>query len=191
MDKEKRACLSVGIILGILLVLSLLGDEAIIKVVSILRNSLFNAVAVALARINRLYILLLVAFLLLKRRALLRQWPLVYVLGSAAAFVGKHLIQRPRPFEVSAIANLIPEDGFSFPSGHATVLFTAFPILVRAMPKYRWLILIIFLLLILSRVYVGVHYASDVFAGALLGLLVSCATMKLAGHSRFFHEPRK
>ena len=75
---------------------------------------------------------------------------------------------------------MIVEDGFSFPSGHATGTFTV--AVLGAWMTSRWLLRdwaarvalwAIFLgaagLVGFSRIYLGVHYVSDVVAGALLG----------------------
>ncbi len=88
----------------------------------------------------------------------------------------KHLYQRPRP----EILHLVEEKGFSFPSGHSlavTVLIGSLIIIVGQRVKDRTVNLILQILLgiylvsvIISRVYLGVHYPSDVLASLCLGL---------------------
>lgn len=83
----------------------------------------------------------------------------------------KQLFSRPRPFtKLPAVVRLIaPPDEFSFPSGHTA---GAFVVLGIAGAAFSWLIAplaILAALIGLSRVYLGVHYPSDVMAGALLG----------------------
>ena len=88
----------------------------------------------------------------------------------------KHLYQRPRP----EILHLVEEKGFSFPSGHSlvvTLLISSLIIIVGQRVKDRTVRLILQTLLgiylvsvIISRVYLGVHYPSDVLASLCLGL---------------------
>jgi undecaprenyl-diphosphatase len=125
------------------------------------------------AAILALSVALALYFALRHRRRLL---PFaIAIFGSLASFeLMKALVARPRP--PAAIA-LYREPLYSFPSGHAAMAaafygFLAFS-LARKNPRSRALIwLAAFLLAFLigfSRVYLGVHYPSDVVAGWLLG----------------------
>jgi undecaprenyl-diphosphatase len=87
----------------------------------------------------------------------------------------KSKTSRPRPYEVdSAVrAGAAPLDAFSFPSGH-TLHAVAFTMV--AVASYSWLawLLVPFCLLIAtSRLVLGLHYPSDVLAGAGLGALIA------------------
>ena len=88
----------------------------------------------------------------------------------------KYIIQRPRPTEY----RIIDESGYSFPSGHSMVSaafygFLIYLIYKNVKNKYlKWgLITLLSLLIILigtSRIYLGVHYTSDVLAGFLISI---------------------
>ena len=87
-----------------------------------------------------------------------------YGLEVPAFMVLKNLIKRPRPAdsEMALCAFIKPAGRFSFPSGHTAAAFVM-----------ATLALAFALLVGLSRVLLGVHYPSDIAAGALLG--TSCA----------------
>ena len=90
----------------------------------------------------------------------------------------KNLAARVRPY--NAIEGLIPlvnkPTEFSFPSGHAGSSFASGGVLYRRLPrKYGIPILILAILISFSRLYVGVHYPTDVLAGVLTGLGCSYA----------------
>lgn len=110
--------------------------------------------------------------------------------ASLLVYFLKLLIARDRP---ELISRLVVESGFSFPSGHATTAFTAFPILAvivynsTKLPKilkYLFVLdLVIFPFLVaFSRLYLGVHYFTDVVAGGIIGLTATCAFYYFNSH---------
>ncbi len=91
----------------------------------------------------------------------------------------KHLVGRVRPFDVIWGLNvLIPKpNDFSFPSGHTASSFAAASILFRKLPKkYGIPAIILASMISFSRLYVGVHYPSDVLFGMVIGILISYLT---------------
>lgn len=103
---------------------------------------------------------------------------LLSLLGSLIINNGilKNLIQRSRPFDqIDALIPLInkPRD-YSFPSGHTGSSFACAWILLRRLPKkYGIPALILAIGISLSRLYLGVHYPSDVIVGMMSGILIS------------------
>jgi undecaprenyl-diphosphatase len=94
----------------------------------------------------------------------------------------KEAFDRQRPFidRPDPPPLLLSVLGDSFPSGHAATSFAGAAVLMRFLPG-RWPVLVALAVgIAFSRVYVGVHYPSDVIAGALLGVLVATALPLLA-----------
>ena len=94
----------------------------------------------------------------------------------------KPLLSRPRPWLDWPIVPLVSEkDPNSFPSGHTCAAFAAGLSWVRALP-WRWgriAAVAAAVLMGLSRLYVGVHYPTDVLVGALIGSLCAWAAWKV------------
>ena len=131
-------------------------------------------------------IILLVLSLFLKSKDSL-YLVITVIISTIINQVLKYLIQRPRPI----LINKIVESGYSFPSGHAmaSVSFYGFIIYLiiesNLNIKIKWITSILLTILIisicLSRIYLGVHFASDVIAGVLLSsslLLITTYILK-------------
>lgn len=88
---------------------------------------------------------------------------------------------RPRPFNVypAIICNGKVLDQFSFPSGHTLHAVSFSLIVVFYFPGLVWLVLPFTVLVALSRPILGLHYPSDVLAGALLGASIAVASFWL------------
>ena len=105
----------------------------------------------------------------------------------------KPLVARTRPYEINTAVQLIvakPTD-FSFPSGHAAASFAAVSALYFSKDKLWIPGLVIALLIAFSRLYLYVHYPSDVLAGILLGILLGFLGVRLAAVLRARWERRK
>ncbi|MBQ8184777.1 MAG: phosphatase PAP2 family protein [Lachnospiraceae bacterium] len=97
----------------------------------------------------------------------------------------KNLVARPRPFLVcEELVPLISKpSSYSFPSGHTSSSFAAAMALYLGTSKKAGIPALVLAALIgLSRIYVGVHYPTDVLAGAALGIAAGFAATCLVRH---------
>ncbi len=92
---------------------------------------------------------------------------LVFLISGVFSLILKFVIGRPRPD-----TNLIKTLSYSFPSSHAAVTFSVVPV-VRSVSRSAGLFLVFLAIVVsITRIYLGVHYLSDVIFGALLGIYV-------------------
>lgn len=98
------------------------------------------------------------------------------VIATGLNILLKNILQRPRPTEY----RLIDESGYSFPSGHSMISMAFYGFVIYLIYKYvknkyiKWSLITILSILIvsigISRIYLGVHYTSDVLAGFLIAI---------------------
>lgn len=89
----------------------------------------------------------------------------------------KNLVNRVRPYDAYSFLHILvaPEKDASFPSGHSSIAFSVAMIYYYSLSNHKLGIgFVVFAALIaLSRLYVGVHYPSDVVAGIACGVLIA------------------
>ncbi len=86
----------------------------------------------------------------------------------------KQLVMRPRPFiELNITPIITKPSGYSFPSGHAASSFSIATLFYLYKHKLKWPILILATLIAFSRIYLLVHYTSDVICGSILGFIIA------------------
>ena len=104
----------------------------------------------------------------------------------------KPLIARPRPCDLNdAVRLLIPRPGDdSFPSGHSGISFAAVGALFAAKSRLWVPAFVLALIIAFSRLYLYVHWPSDVLAGAALGILMGFLAEKLVRYWQQRHSLR-
>ncbi|CDD36479.1 pAP2 family protein [Clostridium sp. CAG:356] len=106
----------------------------------------------------------------------------------------KRVLQRPRPTEY----RIIEETGYSFPSGHSMISMAFYGYLIYLIYKYvenkyvKWILISLLSVLIcligVSRIYLGVHYTSDVLGGFLIS--ISYLVIYISAVNKFLVEKR-
>lgn len=155
-----------------LLIVSFIFDK---QIVDFFVNNRIDAINTFVVWFTSGYTILIVGFIITslylwnERK---KKWIIPLWLSGLISFwlvqVIKLLIARERP----DVLFLVDMNDYSFPSGHAAVVFSAIPILDAEFPKLKWFWLVFAILIIISRLYVGVHYPSDIIAGCIIGLTI-------------------
>ena len=163
-------------VLAFLLLISLLLDNLILNLIEKIRFDFLDNFMILFSKYFNYYIIaLLVTSLILffknnKLKRLVIIW-LTFITSLVSVFILKNIFMIPRPN-----LSLIEASSYSFPSGHTTLMFAILSLIWFNFPdnkliKYSWLFLTI--LTAFSRIYLKVHYLTDILAGALLGLIIS------------------
>lgn len=179
----------IGIIFGVIAKLNLTSDldtfiyNIIIKMQSDIVTQIFKAITfLAITKFILCLNIIALIIYIIKKRGYLLLIPVNSIFSVVSNNLIKFLIKRPRP----NVLRLVTETNYSYPSGHAmiSVLFygTIITLLNRNNIKYRKIINIILMLIILlvgvSRIYLGVHYASDIIGGYLISTGILLFTKK-------------
>ncbi len=129
-----------------------------------------------LGNAESLILITIILWLVIKNKKIKWAIPINLACSTILNLTLKNIIQRPRPIEY----RIINENGYSFPSGHSMVSMAFYGFLIyliykNVKNKYIKVISILILSTLIfligtSRIYLGVHYASDVIGGFLLAI---------------------
>lgn len=136
---------------------------------------------------------LIIALILFFREEKRDHWffvPSIFVATGTAVseFLLKALFARSRPTVDMGAIIIGSADNFSFPSSHATLAFAFAYVLARKEPRWKNALYALAVLISISRIYLGVHYPSDVIGGAALGSIIGCGAVAL---EKYFSGPKK
>jgi undecaprenyl-diphosphatase len=127
---------------------------------------------------------IILSWIITKQRKVLRRLFLLYGIQSAVIYGLKFLVKRERPlFFLEMASKLSKGPGEildpSFPSAHATFSFMIATLLALWFPRYWIIFFIVAGLIGWTRIYLGLHYPTDVIAGALLGYGITKLYLKI------------
>ncbi|MHC1721302.1 MAG: phosphatase PAP2 family protein [Clostridiaceae bacterium] len=110
---------------------------------------------------------------------------LTAIIGEGAI---KHIIKRTRPFvhDLEKKLLIVKPITYSFPSGHTSSSFAAAGIFFSVHSKFTLFAVVLAALIAFSRVYLNVHYPTDVFMGIILGLI--CSQIVVAAYNSGFAD---
>ncbi len=186
----------IPVIVVCLIIASFYFDNFLVKGVSFLRNNILDKFFLIITYVSSEAIIFLVLTSLFVWKDKKRRWiaPLWLTLGVSAtvSLILKVAIQRFRPYQLGIVPllSILQEASheiwnFSFPSSHALFAFCAIPILSQQYPKLKKVWIGIAVLIALSRVYLGLHFFSDVLTGAFLGYLIGIMVVRLEKEEKF------
>ncbi len=144
-----------------------------------IRNPVLNPVMKGLSFLGNKGIFWVILTLVLLIFAKTRKAGLASVIAILLTFIFndlflKNTVARIRPYEVIEGLTIIvaKENSYSFASGHAAIAFASSVSMFRWLPRKASVCLVVLAALIaLSRLYVGVHYPTDVLAGTVIGIV--------------------
>lgn len=127
------------------------------------------------------------------RLAILMLIPTILLSDQLNSSVIKFIIERPRPCHVLSDVHLLVScgSGFSFPSSHAVNNFAGALVLSYFVPRSAGGWFTFAGIVAFSRVYVGVHYPSDVVGGAIVGMACGGFIILLFGYVEKFLKSRR
>ncbi|MFC1590768.1 phosphatase PAP2 family protein [Candidatus Omnitrophota bacterium] len=161
-----------------------------------LANPAFDTVMpwiTALGNGRSVFFIAIGVYFLVKKRAKIAGFVIIAGISAShyIAYYFKNLFGLPRPYEILQGARvLVDSSGFAFPSGHTTMAFTA-AFIINAFVKKPLMIYAVAAAVGFSRVYLGVHFPSDVASGMLLGTLIGYILVTGAGKAGAFDNIRE
>ena len=153
-------------------------EFSILNLIQGLRTPLFDHIVLFITSLANYVWYILIIWLLLNKPT--RKLGVILAVAMILQYlinggILKHLFARVRPCNVDTTVDLLIKrpKGFSFPSGHSAAAFCVVGVLYGAkIRKLFWPVLVLAVLIGFSRLYLYVHFPTDVFVGALCGFTI-------------------
>jgi len=194
--KERKAVFK-WIIFSLFMFLVFRLDSDIVAGISLIRNLVLNDFFIGITFFSSSIIFIFLTVLFMqknKKKWLLPLW-LTMLVSVIISFLLKVSVQRMRPYQTELISILPGFESlahtvwnFSFPSFQTMLVFSAVPFLSKEFPRFRYVWIIFASLVALSRVYLGLHFLSDVILGGLIGYLLGAAVIKTEKENKYFER---
>jgi len=192
----KNKKIMIFFLIAILIFISFYFDNLIIEKVSLIRNNFLNDFFMGITFVSSEIIIFFFLTSLFLWKEHKRKWifPLWFTLflSVIVSFLLKIIVSRPRPYQLGIVSSLsILEKvnhliwNFSFPSFQAMLVFCAIPILSKEFSKLKYIWIGFAFLVAFSRMYFGLHFASDVLIGGLIGYFIGIFVIKLEKNYKF------
>ncbi len=161
-------------------------EVEIVKGVQSISNNFFDIVFWIITKFGEeiAFVFGVLGIYLLYSKSFAFKYSIIYLISVGINFIVKILVKRPRPYIASSeIENRLPASNYSFPSGHSQGYFVQSTLICLEISKVSksklknitsLIVFLIFgLLVMLSRLYWGQHYLTDVVVGAVFGICIA------------------
>ncbi len=172
-------------------------DDYVYKYISIIispKMTMFLKMITSLGSAITVTTLCVLSFVFLKDKIYGKVMTLNLVIITVINMIIKNIVSRPRPTGF----RIIDETGYSFPSGHSMVSMAFYGLIIFLVYRYvknnyfKWTLISIFSVLIfligLSRIYLGVHYASDVVEGFCISIAYLILFVHILTRNKIFSK---
>ncbi len=157
------------------LVASFFYDKLLFDYIVLNGNAIMDLFFTWISNFGSIFVVMLVVASLFLWRERKNEWvPVIwssFIISFVFSSILKFLFARIRPYGIVPFFS-VGIMNYSFPSLHAAVAFSLLPILNRKFPRLRWFWVLFAVLTSYGRIYLGLHYPSDVIAGALIGYII-------------------